>query len=260
MTPARRVRRVRYGRDRRNNWGHLHLPAGPGPHPVAVVLHGGFWRGIWNLRLTEKVSADLAVRGWAAWNVEYRRTGRLGGGGWPNTFLDTAAAVDHVAAMAGEHELDVDRVVTVGHSAGGHLALWAAGRHTLPAGAPGAEPAVPVRLAVGLAPVTDLAQAHALGVGGQAVARLLGGTPDGVPERYQLASPAARLPIGVRQVLVHGTDDAAVPLSLSRGYADAGAAAGDDVELVTVPGEGHMACLDTQSMAWRTAAEAIARA
>ena len=258
MTPARRVRRVRYGRDRRNHWGNLHLPAGPGPHPVAVVLHGGFWRGIWTLRLTEKVSADLAVRGWAAWNVEYRRTGRLGGGGWPNTFLDVAAAIDHLATITDEHELDVDRVVTVGHSAGGHLALWAAARPTLPEGAPGADPKVRVRRAVGMAPVADLAKAHELGVGGQAVARLLGGAPDVVPGRCELASPAARLPIGVPQVLVHGTDDGAVPLALSRAYTDAAAAAGDEVELVTVPDEGHMACLDTQSAAWRAAAEAVA--
>jgi acetyl esterase/lipase len=257
VTPARRIRRVRYGRDRRNQWGHLHLPAGPGPHPVAVVLHGGFWRGIWNLRLTEKVSADLAVRGWAAWNVEYRRTGRLGDGGWPNTFLDVAAAIDHAARVASEHELDVGRVGTVGHSAGGHLALWAASRATLPEGAPGADPAVRIRLAVGMAPVPDLVRAHELGVGGQAVARLLGGPPDVVPGRYELASPAARVPFGVRQVLVHGTDDGAVPLSLSREYAEAASAAGDDVELITVPDEGHMACLDTQSAAWHSAAAAL---
>jgi acetyl esterase/lipase len=226
---------------------------------VAIVLHGGFWRGIWNLRLTEKVSADLAQRGWAAWNIEYRRTGRLGGGGWPNTFLDVAAAIDHTAAVAAEHELDVDRVAVVGHSAGGHLALWAAARPTLPEGAPGADPSVVVRLAVGMAPVPDLVRAHALGVGGQAISRLLGGPPDAVPGRYELASPAARLPLGVPQVLVHGTDDAAVPVSLSREYTEAASAAGDDVEIVVIPDEGHMACLDTQSATWRSAAAALVR-
>jgi acetyl esterase/lipase len=256
VTPARRIRRVRYGRDR-NQWGHLHLPVGPGPHPVAVVLHGGFWRSIWNLRLTEKVSADLADRGWAAWNVEYRRTGRIGGGGWPNTFLDVAAAVDHTEALAAEHGLDVDRLVTVGHSAGGHLALWAAARAGLPSDAPGAAPAVKVRRAVGLAPVPDLVEAHHLGVGGQAVARLLGGTPVTVAERYALASPAALLPLGVPQVLVHGAADGAVPVAMSRTYVDAAAAAGDEARLVEVPDEGHMACLDTQSTSWRAAAEAI---
>jgi acetyl esterase/lipase len=259
VTPARRVRRVRYGRDRRNQWGNLHLPVGPGPHPLAVVLHGGFWRGIWNLRLTEKISADLAARGWAAWNVEYRRTGRLGGGGWPNTFLDVATAIDHAATMAAEHELDLARVVSVGHSAGGHLALWAAARPTLPEGAPGAEPAVAVRLAVGMAPVPDLVRALQLGVGGKAVARLLGGPPDVVPGRYELASPAARLPLGVPQVLVHGTDDAAVPLLLSREYVDAASSAGDDVDLHVVREEGHMDCLDTQSDLWSAAAAAFQR-
>jgi acetyl esterase/lipase len=225
-----------------------------------VVLHGGFWRGIWNLRLTEKMSADLAVRGWAAFNVEYRRTGRLGAGGWPNTFLDVASAIDHTATMAAEHALDVDRLVTVGHSAGGHLALWAAGRSSLPEGAPGADPVVRPRLAVGMAPVADLARAHELGVGGQAVAKLLGGAPETVPGRYELASPAARLPLGVRQVLVHGEADGAVPVALTREYGDAAVAAGDDVHLVLVPDEGHMACLDTQSDLWRLTAQAIAGA
>jgi acetyl esterase/lipase len=224
---------------------------------VAVVLHGGFWRAIWTLRLTEKISADLAARGWAAWNVEYRRTGVLAGGGWPNTLLDVAAATDHIGALAAEHGLDAARVVTAGHSAGGHLALWAAGRHRLPAGAPGAAPEVTPLLAVGLAPVSDLARAHQLGIGGQAVARLLGGGPAQVGERYAVADPAALLPLGVRQVIVHGEDDGAVPVSLSRGYAEVAAAAGDTVELITIPGEGHMACLDTHSKTWHMAAEAI---
>ncbi|MDQ1373934.1 MAG: hypothetical protein QOJ09_1272, partial [Actinomycetota bacterium] len=240
--------------------GHLHLPPGPGPHPVAVVLHGGFWRAIWNLRLTEKVSANLALRGWAAWNVEYRRIGLVAGGSWPYTFTDVAAAVDHIPALAGEHGLDPTRVATVGHSAGGHLALWAAARTHLPPDAPGAAPAVVPRLALGLAPVTDLARAHEVGLGGQAVARFLGGTPDQVPDRYAMGNPAAHLPLGVRQVIVHGEDDAAVPVSLSREYVERAAAAGDDVELITIPEEGHMACLQTQSKAWQQAAEAIERA
>jgi acetyl esterase/lipase len=256
VTPARRIRRVRYGRDR-NQLGHLHLPLEAGPHPVAVVLHGGFWRAIWNLKLMEKVSADLALRGWAAWNIEYRRTGMMAGGGWPHTFTDVAAAVDHIAALAEEHGLDPGRVATVGHSAGGHLAIWAAARPRLPAGAPGAGPVVVPRLAVGLAPVTDLVRAHELGVGGQAVARFIGGTPDQFPERYDVANPAAHLPLGVSQVIVHGEDDGAVPVALSREYVAAATAAGDDVELVTIPDEGHMSCIETQSKAWHVAAEAI---
>ncbi|NIR35894.1 MAG: alpha/beta hydrolase, partial [Actinobacteria bacterium] len=118
----------------------LRLPDGPGPHPVAVVLHGGFWRDVWTRDLMDGIAVDLTRRGWATWNIEYRRVGS--GGGFPETLEDVAAAIDHLDGLAGDRSLDVATVVTVGHSAGGHLALWAAARPKLDVGTSGAGPRV----------------------------------------------------------------------------------------------------------------------
>jgi acetyl esterase/lipase len=219
-----------------------------------VVIHGGFWRSTYGRGLMDGLAADLAARGWAAWNLEYRRVGPLAGGGWPATFADVAAGIDALAGLASSAPLDLGRVVTVGHSAGGHLALWAAARPGLPDGAPGARPAVAVTGAVSLAGVCDLAAAARDGVGGSAVARLMGGGPERVPERYALASPAERLPLGVPQVMVHGDDDRLVPVEQSRRYAAAARAAGDRCELVELPGVEHFALIDPRSGAWGAAA------
>ena len=125
----------RYGPDRSQR-GELHLPSGPGPHPVMLLLHGGSWRKRYGIVVMRGLAADLLRRGWAVWNIEYRRLGA--GGGWPATFEYVAAAVDHLAEI--DAPLDMARVSLLGHSAGGHLALWAAGRDRLPQGAPGADP------------------------------------------------------------------------------------------------------------------------
>jgi acetyl esterase/lipase len=198
--------------------------AGNAPRATVAMLHGGFWRAAYALDLMETLCTDLAARGYEAWNVEYRRVGA--GGGWPATFDDVLRAV-----------ADAPRpLVTVGHSAGGHLALWL-----------GAE--TRAVLAVSQAGVVDLEQAWRLGLSNCAAGELLGGSPDDVPERYATASPAARLPLGVRQLLVHGRGDDIVPPSMSRDYRDRAVAAGDEVELVETD-EGHMECLDPGSESW----------
>ncbi len=227
------------GRQRRLE---LTLPAGPGPHPVAFVLHGGFWRAQYTRSLMDGLCGDLAARGWAAANVEYRRLGRLrgGGGGVPETLEDVAAALDHLADL--DAPLDLGRVVSVGHSAGGHLALWAA--------APRAGARVRCAGAVGQAAVSDLQRAAELNLGSGVVRRFCGGGPEQVPAAYRRASPAALLPLGVPQLLVHGERDDVVPASLSRGYAAAARAGGDDVELALRPGEGHFEHLDPRGGAW----------
>lgn len=234
----------RYGR-RRSQVGELFLPSGSGPHPVAVVLHGGFWQAMYGRRLMARLSTDLAATGVAAWNLEYRRIG--GGGGWPATFDDVAAGVDALAAVPG---LDLSRVTALGHSAGGQLALWAAARPGLPAGVPGASPAVVVTAAVALAGVLDLADADRRGIGGRSVSQLLGGRVDQVPDRYRLASPIERLPLGVPQLVVHGAGDRHVPAEVSECYAGAAWAAGDDVELAVDPDAAHMDLIDPRSPAW----------
>lgn len=256
MDLLRRSDRQRYGSGRAQ-FGVLHLPEGDGPWPVAVVLHGGFWRARYRLGLMDGICHDLVRRRWAAWNLEYRRVGLLSGGGWPETFLDVAAGTDALVDLAERFPLDLARVATVGHSAGGHLAVWTAARHRVPEGAPGARPRVRPVSAISLAGVLDLTAAAGDDLGGSAVTRLVGGSPDRVPERYAVASPSALLPIGVRQVLVHGVEDRIVPIAVSRTHAERARAAGDDCELVALAGVGHFEVIDPAHHAWRAAAERL---
>jgi acetyl esterase/lipase len=229
--------------------GELWRPVRGGPWPVVALLHGGFWRSQRSLELMRPLAADLAGRGFAVWNLEYRRVGQPGGG-WPGTLEDVAAGVDHLVRLAARVPLDLDRLAVVGHSAGGQLALWSAARPGLPVGAPGAGPLVVPSMAVSLAGVCDLVAAARAGTGEGAVAAFLGAGPDEAPERYRLASPRARLPLGVRQVLFHGDADRRVPVEQSRAYAAAAAAAGDSVDLVELAGVDHMAPVDPSSSAW----------
>ncbi len=156
-----------------------------GGFPVAVVVHGGYWRTQFGSLVMRPLAADLMRHGWATWNVEYGRIGRGGRGGWPTTFTDLATAIDHLADLE-DPRVDLDRVVAVGHSAGGQLALWAGGRHELPAEAPGVDPAVAIRHVVALAPVTNMVRA------GAPAAAVLGGTVDDVPDRFAQADPSRR--------------------------------------------------------------------
>jgi acetyl esterase/lipase len=233
----------RYGRDP-SQVADLYLPEGEGPWPVAVVIHGGYWREHYDRSLMDAVCADLARRGWAAWNLEYRRIAG-GRGGWPQTFDDVAAGIDHLAELhaAATIPIDTRRVVTIGHSAGGHLALWAATRD---------RPRVPVTAAVGQAAVSDLARASRLGLSNGAADELMGGPPDRVPERYAAASPSERLPLGVPTLLVHGGRDDTVPVELSRDLHAAAVAAGDDCELVVNERDGHFEHIDPETAAWGT--------
>jgi acetyl esterase/lipase len=236
--------RHRYGRAR-SQYAELFFPDGGGRFPVAVVLHGGFWRAQYGRKQTHRLCADLAARGWAVWNVEYRRVGRLSGGGYPRTLDDVAAAVDHLAEVPahrlGELSFALDRVVAIGHSAGGHLAAWLATREA---------PRVPVTAVVAQAGVLDLRLASELGLSRGVVHRLLGGTPDEVPHHYAAASPAERLPLRVPVLLTHGGRDDVVPPEMSERFAAAARAAGDDVELVLEPAEDHYGHLQPENPLW----------
>src|SRR5690349_14071705 len=202
----------------------LTLPEGEGPAPVAVVLHGGFWRAAYGVELARPLAAELAAAGWAAVAVEYRRVGN--GGGWPQTCADVAAALDALPDLA-PGRLDLGELVVIGHSAGGHLAAWAAGRSRLPAGAPGAAPRVRVTAAVLQAGVLDLRLAHEQRLGAGAVRDFLGAEPADVPA----ADPVRLLPTGAACLCVHAGEDDTVPLSQSERFAQAAAAAGDSVEV-----------------------------
>jgi len=237
--------KISYGDDP-SQYGELKLPRGEGPFPVAVFFHGGFWRMKYDRKTTWFIARNLRKRGWASWNVEYRRIG--GTGGWPMTLEDAAAAMD----VLSEHSerLDLERVTTIGHSAGGHLSLWAAARHLLPAGAPGANPRVLPTRAVSLAGCSDLRAVQALARGGHsAVHDLLGGRPEDVPQNYAIASPSELAPLGVPTLLVHGDADTTVPVSISEGYLEA---AGEECGLAVVAGDGHRSPVLPWSASWRT--------
>lgn len=236
---------ARYG-PRDGQEGTLHLPTVSHP-PVVCLLHGGFWRMPYGREQMTEVARDLARRGFAVWNLEYRRLGAAGGG-WPGTFDDVVTGIGHLAALAADGiALDLQRVAVVGHSAGGHLALWSVSREAIRRHGRGT--AVRIVGVVGQAPVADLERAHALGLGRGAVAELLGGGPVDHPARYEAGSPRAMLPLGVPQLVIHGTRDEAVPIELSRSYCEAAYDAGDRVELIALPGAAHMDFLDPASEA-----------
>ncbi|KUJ66993.1 hypothetical protein ACZ90_31745 [Streptomyces albus subsp. albus] len=229
----------------------LMLPAGEAagrPVPLVLLFHGGFWRAKHDRRHIGGFARALVHEtGCAVASVEYRRVGA--GGGWPTTCTDTARAVDLLPRLAQEAapgRIDIDRVAYAGHSAGGHLALWAATRHRLPEGAPGRTGTPPRVLGVlALAPTADLAWADRLGSGRGAVADFLGGGRAQVPDRYAAADPAALGAPAGRTVLVHGTEDEALPVAMARGYAAATGAT-----LLEVDQGGHFDVIDPESAAW----------
>ena len=229
--------------------GDLWCPAGAGPHPVAVLFHGGFWYHAWERDLMDGVARDLARRGIAAWNVEYRRVGA--GGGWPITGEDAARATDHLVALAPVYGLDLGRVAVLGHSAGAQLALWVAAR--------GRRGEVHPRLVVGLATIGDLEQAMTDRIGGNSIGRLLGADDGDLDVALGDASPRGRLPIGVPQLLAHASDDDVVPLSQTTGYADAARGAGDDVTVLEFDRGGHFGLIDAAGPVWVKVAETLQR-
>jgi acetyl esterase/lipase len=238
---------VPYGPDP-DQYGELSLPEGE-QLGVAVVIHGGFWRAAYDASLGRELARDLVGRGWAAFNIEYRRVGK--GGGWPATFQDVSDAID----VLSELELDLSHVVAIGHSAGGHLAAWAAGRSTAPS-LPGSSLRVSLTGVVAQAGVLDLRTGAANNVGGTAIPDLLGGSADTVPERYNWADPISRVPLPIPIVCIHGRDDESVPFAQSEAYVAAATAAGAMVELVECSG-GHMAHIDPGSKAWAAVADLL---
>ncbi|CAL9302143.1 alpha/beta hydrolase [Streptomyces sp. SudanB182_2057] len=243
--------------------------------PLVVVLHGGAWRARYDRRHVTPFAAYLARRGFVVANVEYRRGGEdadgAGGaadeggvppaGRWPDTFDDVAAALDALPALAGEvaPQADPGRTVLTGHSAGGHLALWAAARHVLPADAPWrtGRPA-PLRGVVALAPIADFEVAEKLEVCDHATRQLLGGQ-EGFVERCRYADPARLLPTGIATTLVQGRADVTVPHQVAESYADAAAKAGEVVGLTLLEDVGHFPLIDPAADACAVVAEEIAQ-
>jgi len=222
-----------------------HWPPSGRSKGVVVVIHGGFWKAAYELDLGRPLAASLAENGWTAWNIEYRRVGD--GGGLPETFDDVAAAIDLLAEVDG---LDTSTVVTLGHSAGGHLAAWAAARGRFARWQP---ERVPVTHVVSQAGVLDLAAAHSDNLGGGAVQALVGGPPG---PAYDEVDPARQIPLDVPVWCIHPTGDDLVPPSQSREYVERARAAGATAELVEVDGD-HFVVIDPGSDAWRRTLEIL---
>jgi dipeptidyl aminopeptidase/acylaminoacyl peptidase len=211
----------------------LRTPTHPGPHPVVILIHGGNWRAAHSRTKMEAVAVDLVGRGWATWNIEYRRLGN--GGGHvvtANDVDDAIRALDQASDCVDRH-----RVVLLGHSTGGQLALCAGLSHDVAA-------------VVSIAGYCDLAAAAELGLGGGATQAYCGGSPDEVPAHYRAADPLNHLPLGRKTLLFHGTADDRVPFEQSISYAGAAKDAGDECELLLLPDADHFSVIDPRTEHW----------
>lgn len=256
--------RIQYGSDP-FQFGDLRLPKTSQPSPVAVVIHGGCWKSrhgelTAGLENTSPLSSALTDLGVATWNIEYRQIDNTGGG-WPGTFDDVAHAIDYLRVLAKSYPLDVTRVFVIGHSAGGHLGTWAAGRHRLPPESP-LFSTNPLRITgvINLAGPGDLASflpIESQVCGETVITKLMGGSPSEVPDRYRDGSPSSLLPIGVKQILIVGTQDKTVPPELVKKYGEAARDKGDDVALTVVENASHFEVIAPGSIAWPQVEEAM---
>ncbi|MEO7366528.1 MAG: alpha/beta fold hydrolase [Gemmatimonadaceae bacterium] len=239
-------------------FGELRLPKGRGPFPLAVIIHGGCWLKQYDLKHAAREATALTKAGIATWTIEYRRADDFGGG-WPGTFDDVAHATDYVTQLATRYPLNLKRVVLVGHSAGGQLALWLASRarHAPAAPNPDSSP-LAVRGVVSLAGITDLRTfGSRSGRCSAAVSTLLGGSADDQPARYDAVSPVELLPLGVPIRLVHGTADNSVPVEQSLDFAARAKVAGDNVKSSIIPDAGHFDFLEPRTTAWPAVIRAV---
>ena len=235
LPPPTANARIPYGKDSAQ-FGDLWRPLGAGPHPTVLFIHGGYWRNAFSLEHVGHACSALARAGAAVWNIEYRRLGDPGGG-WPGTFDDVLRGAEYLPRLGPRYNLDLERLIVAGHSAGGQLALWLA-----------AQRALDLRGVVPLAAITDLRRAWALQMDDGVVGRLLGGSPVQVPQRYESASPTELLPISVPQRLIHGTADHIVPFEMSQRFAKAS----HNAKLIPLEGAGHFEPIDPRAREWGT--------
>jgi acetyl esterase/lipase len=260
--------RINYG-DEEEQYGELWLPDagvyGAGPHPTVIMIHGGCWQAaIPGTILQDQLNADLRRRGYVVWNITYPRLGHETGG-YPNTFISTAMAVDHMRALAQDYPLDLSRTVIMGHSAGGHLAAWAGARSNLPdygVAFASRDPFIP-RGVITLAGINDLERFHDEGPGRcgepDTVLQLVDATGRATAFPYADTSPAAMLPMGVEQVVISGELDPIVPASLGQAYAAEAIGAGDTVTEITLEAAGHFELIDPTAPAWAVILQQIER-
>jgi acetyl esterase/lipase len=250
---------IPYG-NHQSQFGVLRLPEFPKSCPVVITIHGGFWQSKYGLEENDPIVEDLTRRGYATWNIEYRRVGEEGGG-WTGTFNDVIDAVNHLTKIEERFNLDLSQVVALGHSAGGHLALWLASQiDKVQKDEIGNNLIVPIQGVISLAGVADLKnmwEIHAERGMHSHVGSFIGGSPQEVPERYKLASPIELLPVNVKQILIHGELDRHVPVELSINYQRMAIKQGGKVSLVVLPEVEHFMIIDPSSSAWRSVVHSI---
>ncbi len=256
-SPPRADKRVHYGTSPQNIID-FRFPEGKGPFPVLLAIHGGFWLSTYDLTHMSHLCAAFTSKGLITCNLEYRRIGDPGGA-WPGTFQDISQALDYIVdEMSTDPRFELDRSVALGFSAGGHLALWLAGRDKVrDSSISTSRHKRSLQGVISLAGVSDLRAAWKLRVGNGVVRTFLGGTPEEVPKRYDAGSPIELLPTGVKQVLIHGTADENVPFSQSEGFVERAEKAGDKPLLVKLEGAGHFELIDPESSVWPRIAQAV---
>jgi len=235
--------RVAYGADP-NQFFEVRLPRGKPPHPVLLNIHGGYWRARYDLNHAGHLCESIRNEGLATFNLEYRRVGNPGGG-WPGTFDDIRAAFRFIQQSHPRFHIDIDRLVVMGHSAGGQLALCLAAHESS------------LRRVVSLAGVVDLRKASAQHLSNDAVAEFLGGKPEAVPDHYREADPMELKVSQARQWLIHGSDDDIVPPEFSRNYVAHKKKAGESVELLEIPRAGHFDLIDPSTEAFKRVKTAV---
>jgi acetyl esterase/lipase len=243
---------ISYGDDSLQ-FGELRLPQGEGPFPVIVLIHGGCWMSEYDIAHSRKMAAAFPAEGIASWSLEYRRIGDPGGA-WPGTFDDIEDGYAFLAGLVSQHSLDPDRVIVAGHSAGGHLALWLAQRieEQRPSGI------IRPRGVLALAPAADLEYLHENGTCDGAATKLMGGSPEEVPERYAYGSVANRIPQSTPQIAVVGKyDETWRPVGVR--YAQAASNQGAPIEVIDAPESGHFEMIDPDSTTWPLVLDAARR-
>jgi acetyl esterase/lipase len=231
-------------------FGYLRLPEGNGPHPVVAFIHGGCYLSMYDIQHAGPAEQAFADEGFAVWSIEYRRVGD-DGGGWPNTFLDVAAGLDHLRDLAGPHGLDLDRVYAAGHSAGANFALWAAARSQIAETSDVHAPdPISVQGVLGLAPAPTIGALHSANVCGGVIDGLMGGSPSELPERYAAVSPMRLMPRDVPQRLVVGAHDEVWGPSGRAYFAAAEAGGSSEIALVIAPDSGHFEVIMPTSSTW----------
>jgi acetyl esterase/lipase len=257
--------RIHYGPGQ-CQFGDLWLPAHEATQrlPLVVFVHGGWWQSAYDLEYAGHLCAALKAVGVASWSIEYRRVGSTGGG-WPSTFQDVAAGFDYLATIAKSYPIDLYRVIAMGHSAGGHLAFWLAGRHHIPETSPIYQPQPKVALrglialagAVDLRLTIDLSGYFTFAHDKHEVYSLMGGPPAELQERYRAGNPGDLLPLNAPQILIQGSDDGQIPAQLPDRWAELAPRQGDEVTVTIIVGADHLDVVDPQSKAWPTVQAAV---